>query len=367
MFFPVEIDENGKHWNLYLRPEVNITLNKSFLMAYAYFNQVKLEEELIEKIFDDYDTDSTVFRTELYQIFKDSPIEFNFNQENFIDQLVSFKSFTKKSFEKNEKTGELKLFPEAVLGIFPQAGSYLVPDYQDLIENNRIPDIEEFFTSKVLMESAEKQEFNANSFTFLSKIKEEKTFTPLKLDAYQENAIKAIKKGSSVVVQGPPGTGKSQLISNLIADFISRGKNVLVVSQKRAALDVVYNRLKEIDANDFLALVHDFKNDRKVIYEKIARQIERLDEYKSKNNGLDTVQLERKFLKISRRIDQITEELEEFKFALFDEQECGLSVKELYLTSDLDKPSVNLKLQYKYFNLSQLDDFLLTLRTCFTY
>jgi len=112
MFFPVELAEDGKHWNLYLRPEVNITLNKSLLLAYAYFNKVKLEEELIEKIFDDYDTDSTVFRTELYQIFKDSPIEFNFNQENFIDQLISFKSFTKNDFEKNEKTGELKLFPD---------------------------------------------------------------------------------------------------------------------------------------------------------------------------------------------------------------------------------------------------------------
>ncbi|MEN9901066.1 MAG: hypothetical protein RLZZ152_2110, partial [Pseudomonadota bacterium] len=42
----------------------------------------------------------------------------------------------------------LKLFPEAVIGIFPQAGSYLVPDYIDLIDNNRISDLEEFFIDR---------------------------------------------------------------------------------------------------------------------------------------------------------------------------------------------------------------------------
>ena len=65
------------------------------------------------------------------------------------------------------------------------------------------------------------------------------------MDAFQENALKAVKKGNSIVVQGPPGTGKSQLICNLISDFIARGKRVLVVCQKRAALDVVYNRLSD--------------------------------------------------------------------------------------------------------------------------
>ena len=72
------------------------------------------------------------------------------------------------------------------------------------------------------------------------------------------------------MVQGPPGTGKSQLICNLIADYIARGKNVLLVSQKKAALDVVFQRLKEKDLNDFIGLLHDFKNDRKAIFNQIV-------------------------------------------------------------------------------------------------
>ena len=42
-------------------------------------------------------------------------------------------------------------------------------------------------------------------------------------------------RASSFVIQGPPGTGKSQTITNLIADYVARGKRVLFVCQKRAA------------------------------------------------------------------------------------------------------------------------------------
>src|SRR5690606_23431194 len=115
---------------------------------------------------------------------------------------------------------------------------------------------------------------------FISQVKEEHTFTPFKQDASQENALKAVKKGRSLVVHGPPGTGKSQLICNLISDFIVRGKNVLLVCQKKAALDVVHERLKEKGLAEFIGLVHDFKNDRKSIYDQISHQIEKLDEYK---------------------------------------------------------------------------------------
>ena len=70
------------------------------------------------------------------------------------------------------------------------------------------------------------------------------------------------------MIQGPPGTGKSQLIANLVSDYIARGKKVLVVSQKRAALDVVFERLEKAGFGPFLGLVHDFRGDQKALFEK---------------------------------------------------------------------------------------------------
>jgi superfamily II RNA helicase len=289
-----------------------------------------------------------VFRTGLYHLFKESPVEINFNQDNFIDKLEAFKEFTKQEFNDEHKTGAIKLFPEAVLGIFPQSGSYLVPDYDFISEDQSFSDLADFFEARL------PQEIPGDRYGFLSRVKEEETYTPFKMDAYQENAIKAIKKGMSVVIQGPPGTGKSQVICNLISDYIARGKKVLVVCQKRAALDVVYERFEELELNDFLGLIHDFKNDRKELYQKIDKQIKNIEQYKLSINSLDALQLERQFVQHSRKIDQITEELEELKTALYDEQEAGISVKELYLTSDLEGDGINVKQEYKNFNFANL-------------
>jgi AAA domain-containing protein/uncharacterized protein DUF4011 len=352
LFFPVSIDKSGANWVLNHRKDVSVMLNKSFLLAYGYYNGILIDEELTERNLEDFDTDHLVFRTSLYQLFKESPVEINFNSDNFTDTLRDFSEFNKQSFEELHKDGELKLYPEAVLGIFPQSGSYLVPDYEKLQEQNNFQDLEEFFASK--HSSSE----DDTKYAFLNRVKEDVTYTPLKMDAYQENALKAAKLGKSFVVQGPPGTGKSQLISNLISDFVARGKRVLLVSQKRAALDVVYNRFDELDMQQFIGLVHDFRNDRKGMYEKIAKQIDKIEEYKQLNNSLDTIQLERQFSQYSRQIDALTEEMEGFRTALFDESECGMSVKELYLTSDYKEKSINVKQEYKYFVFTEILDHL---------
>ena len=106
LFFPVELISDEKNWYLKQREEVNITLNKSFLLAYSHFNDVKIDDDLVERVFEDFDTDSTVFRTSLYQLFKESPVEINFNSENFADQLRSFREYKKPDFEQAEKKME---------------------------------------------------------------------------------------------------------------------------------------------------------------------------------------------------------------------------------------------------------------------
>ena len=360
IFFPVSIAKKDNEWFISKREDVNVTLNKTFLLAYSYYNNIKLDEELIETVIDDYEKDDIAFRTQLYELLKNSKVEINFNQENFTDELKSFRNYRKSELEEKENTGVLKMFPEAVLGIFPQAGSYLVPDYLKLLERDESEDLEDFFSKKIT------SDVNQMSL-FTDKVNEENTFTPFPLDAYQEKAIKEVKRGRSLVIQGPPGTGKSQLISNLICDFIARGKNVLLVCQKKAALDVVFDRLKEKEAHDFVALVHDFKNDRKSIFGKIDQQIESVELYEKKNNSLDSIQLERNFLQASRRIDQICEELEEFKEALFDESECGKSAKELYLTSSPDLPNFSMNLEYRVFHFDQLPDTMRRLKSYMTY
>lgn len=82
-------------------------------------------------------------------------------------------------------------------------------------------------------------------------------------DPTQAQAIASCHERESVIIQGPPGTGKSQTITNLIADFVAKGKRVLFVCEKRAAIDVVYHRLKGRGLHHLCCLIHDSQTDKK--------------------------------------------------------------------------------------------------------
>ena len=90
--------------------------------------------------------------------------------------------------------------------------------------------------------------------------------------------------------------------------------------------DVVHKRLESIGIQDFTALVHDFKSDRKSIYDQVSKQIESLQDFKRSNSNLDFLQLDRQFKKTCLSIEQNVAFFDEYKHALFDEKEC-ISVK----------------------------------------
>lgn len=91
----------------------------------------------------------------------------------------------------------------------------------------------------------------------------EESYHVVAADPTQARAIGMGRKEVSYIIQGPPGTGKSQTITNLIADFVARDKNILFVCEKRAALDVVYHRLKQQGLDELCCYVHDSLTDKR--------------------------------------------------------------------------------------------------------
>ncbi|MDR1538045.1 MAG: DUF4011 domain-containing protein [Clostridiales bacterium] len=92
-------------------------------------------------------------------------------------------------------------------------------------------------------------------------------------DSSQQEAILLSKKGVSFVMQGPPGTGKSQTITNIIAEALADGKKILFVSEKVAALQVVYKRLTEVGLDAFCLALHSLKANKKMIVDSIAANL----------------------------------------------------------------------------------------------
>ena len=95
---------------------------------------------------------------------------------------------------------------------------------------------------------------------------------PISADSSQYSAIyDSLSK--SFVLHGPPGTGKSQTITNIIANNIVRGRRVLFVAEKKAALSVVHSRLKAIGLADFCLELHSGKTNKNAVLGQIVNTL----------------------------------------------------------------------------------------------
>jgi len=99
----------------------------------------------------------------------------------------------------------------------------------------------------------------------------EETFCPLPADSSQLSAVMAAAKGKNFVLIGPPGTGKSQTIANMIAQCLAEQKTVLFVSEKIAALDVVYRRLRDVGLGHFCLELHSSKARKLDVLQQLGR------------------------------------------------------------------------------------------------
>lgn len=102
----------------------------------------------------------------------------------------------------------------------------------------------------------------------------ETTYQVVDADGSQLRAAAAVARGHDLVLEGPPGTGKSQTITNLIAGALAAGRTVLFVSEKMAALEVVYGRLKGAGLGEFCLEMHSQKANRRAVLAEMARSLD---------------------------------------------------------------------------------------------
>ncbi len=167
----------------------------------------------------------------------------------------------------------LELEACAVVGLFPQSRSELLYDYEQLLADLDRPhaDVGALLgcANELLPTSLRQAGATVPSAT--------ETRPPalvIGADPSQVEVVRMARALPALVIDGPPGTGKSQVIVNLVADALSRGERVAVVSEKRAALDVVANRLAGIGFDKLVGVVHDVVDDRKALFRKIHARLE---------------------------------------------------------------------------------------------
>ncbi len=89
-------------------------------------------------------------------------------------------------------------------------------------------------------------------------------------DSSQNHAINKVLAGQDLVIKGPPGTGKSQTITNLISTLLARGRTVLFVAEKRAAIDAVLKRLEQVGLGDLVLDLHGGVSSKRHVAQSLA-------------------------------------------------------------------------------------------------
>jgi hypothetical protein len=201
----------------------------------------------------------------------------------------------------------------AVLGLFPTAHQGLLRDTQAMIEEKTSPTgpIQSFLTSGI--------DFDAPAMPVSGQAvieKKERQIAEQRLaanaDPCQARAVALSRTAAGLVVHGPPGTGKSQTITNIIADHLARGQRVLLVCEKRTALDVVADRLEHMGLGKLCAIVHDPQRDQRELYKSIHEQLAELPEVKT------NAKADGELAKVDAELQQLHDELSGYHKSLMD-------------------------------------------------
>lgn len=180
---------------------------------------------------------------------------------------------------------QAEIVPAAVLGLFPMNNQSLLRDTQAMVDDPSTLQgpIQSFINAESLLGEAVTEApaapVSPTSTTTPAK-ESQRQFERERLvtsaDPCQARAVRLASETQGLVIHGPPGTGKSQTITNIIGDHLSRGERVLLVCDKRTALDVVFRRLDHIGLGSLCALIHDPQHDQRNLYMQIREQLEQL-------------------------------------------------------------------------------------------
>jgi hypothetical protein len=214
---------------------------------------------------------------------------------------------------KADDSAQPAILLAAVLGLFPAAHQGLLRDTQAMIDDQAAPSgpIQSFLTSGI--------DFDAPAAPVTGQAPVEKTARKIaeqKLaadaDPCQARAVALARTAAGLVVHGPPGTGKSQTITNIIADHLARGQRVLLVCEKRTALDVVADRLEHMGLGKLCGIVHDPQRDQRELYKSIHEQLAELPEAKTHPRA------EAELAKVDEELQQLHDELSGYHQSLMD-------------------------------------------------
>ena len=310
LLFPVKIDIIDEATvEISINQAEKVRINPALVYAYAQAKRINIES--LELEFDDISRFKNV--NEVVKYLAAEHIK--------IDCPASSNVHRYSSFKEPDTKFDLAVRYAAVLARMPISNS-IYNDYTLLEKKNLTNDaVAELLRIGKSKAKKPKEKRKAK------KPERKNSYIVKMLDYAQSEVVKKVDKTGNMVIYGPPGTGKSQTIVNIITDAICKQKRVLVVSQKKAALDVVYNRLGVLNAKAMY--IKDEAKEKHSFYDKClaAHQKDQIESLE------DVEKLERDYNELEDKIKTEVESLETIFKVLNEKRPFGLSLVEMYTSS----------------------------------
>lgn len=331
------IPKKGQNnWSISIDKDEPIIFNKTLFFALGKLGKYNFNSNLFDEKAPLELYGETSFIDWAYNLLNEYGIvcrKSDIADDQIIDPLIEFSS---KELPESFFNG-LTIHQNAVLGHFPQSSSSVQKDYEKLLEMSQeelvsiLPFLDENISedhgNDQATPTSKSTQDNSSEETQAKIIEDGKTiddrpesdnYFVLSSDSSQDRIVMEVADSElpKLVIWGPPGTGKSQTIVNIISNCLKKGKTVLLVSQKRAALDVVQDRLALKKMGDFTAVVHDAFHDKKTLYANI-------------NNLLDGAVPAQRPIDKTDEIGRATKNLQEIIRALNDKT-FGISLRDIY-------------------------------------
>ncbi len=246
--------------------EVNIKIKNS-MVSIVSIGDIKINEKLIyflesNNFLLNIDVDySKMSIKELFEVIK-----YSWSQNFRIPETL--KGFI-PNFKDNEiNNNTVMIWPGVSLGFFEPTGGYLRKLMLKILKEGHLDNILEVefdknIYKKTIIDSIFKKNFGFYKIVH-SNLSQDKAI----VSALNQNTI----------IWGPPGTGKSQTITNILTNILMFNKTALVVSQKKAALEVLKNRMESLEIF-CLFILNDREMNKKKFYEPMKNYINFLENF----------------------------------------------------------------------------------------
>lgn len=308
VLFPVDLIREKNSYYVVFDESRDVIFNTTLLLANNKANNKNLI--LPNSEVEDFSFDNLIENVLTFY----SNNHFEFSEEKDSDnKLEKFRENKMKEFPKYQ-FGELYIKNYLTLGVFPNYVTSIYDDFQKIIDNSKITTLLRTLLSSI---GAQDEKQIANEVV-IDKDFDQHINCFGKLDYSQERIMKLVRDGKSLVIQGPPGTGKSQTIANIVVQAVIDKKNILMVSEKKAALDVIYSRLGNL--SNFAILLDDMEDKN-----EFFTQIRKIVEYQRENYSSIKDDLE----KTNKNLKTEFNKLEVIESKIYRNNDFGLSIEEI--------------------------------------